>query len=34
MTEAAGGMIDWAKLQPNVKAVIASTDKTNWMIFL
>lgn len=29
MTEAVGGMIEWAKQQPNVKAITASTDKTN-----
>lgn len=29
MTEAVGGMIEWAKQQPHVKAIIASTDKTN-----
>ncbi len=29
MTEAVGGMIEWAKQQPEVKAIIASTDKTN-----
>lgn len=29
MTEAVGGMIEWAKQQPDVKAIIASTDKTN-----
>jgi RimJ/RimL family protein N-acetyltransferase/ubiquinone/menaquinone biosynthesis C-methylase UbiE len=29
MTEIVRGMIDWAKLQPGVKAIIASTDKTN-----
>lgn len=29
MTEAVGGMIEWAKQQPDVKAITASTDKTN-----
>lgn len=29
MTEAVAGMIDWAKQQPEVKAIAASTDKTN-----
>lgn len=29
MTEAVGGMINWAKQQPDVKAVTASTDKTD-----
>ena len=29
MTEAVVGMIKWAKQQPEVKAIIASTDKTN-----
>jgi len=29
MTEALKGMLSWAKKQPNVKSVIASTDKTN-----
>jgi len=29
MTEAVAGMIEWAKQQPEVKAIIASTDKTN-----
>jgi [ribosomal protein S5]-alanine N-acetyltransferase len=29
MTEAAGGMIGWAKEQSGVKAIIASTDKSN-----
>lgn len=29
MTEAVGGMIEWAKQQPDAKAIIASTDKTN-----
>ncbi len=29
MTEAVGGIIDWAKTQADVKAIIASTDKTN-----
>lgn len=29
MVEAVGGMIGWAKTQPQVNAIIASTDKTN-----
>jgi [ribosomal protein S5]-alanine N-acetyltransferase len=29
MTEIVGGIIEWAKTQPVVKAIIASTDKTN-----
>ena len=29
MTEAVGGMIGWAKEQSGVKAIIASTDKSN-----
>ncbi|UQD57473.1 GNAT family N-acetyltransferase [Flavobacterium sp. K5-23] len=29
MTEIVGGMIRWAKTQPQVKSVIASTEKTN-----
>ncbi len=29
MTEAVGGMIEWAKQQPRVKAITASTDQTN-----
>lgn len=29
MTEAVVGMIKWAKQQPDVKAITASTDKTN-----
>lgn len=29
MTEAVGGMIDWAKQQSGVNAIIASTSKTN-----
>jgi [ribosomal protein S5]-alanine N-acetyltransferase len=29
MTEIVGGMIKWAKTQPPVQAIIASTDKTN-----
>jgi RimJ/RimL family protein N-acetyltransferase len=29
MTEMVGGMLGWAKMQPNVKSVIATTDKTN-----
>lgn len=29
MTEAVGGMIRWALEQPEIKAIVASTDKTN-----
>lgn len=29
MTEIVKGIIDWAKSQPKVKSIIASTDKTN-----
>lgn len=29
MTEAVGGMVDWAKNQPGIKTVIAGTDKEN-----
>jgi len=29
MTEAVGGMIQWAKEQPEIKAILAATDKTN-----
>ncbi|WP_347049134.1 GNAT family N-acetyltransferase [Flavobacterium olei] len=29
MTEAVGGIIDWAGKQPNIKTIVASTDKTN-----
>ena len=29
MTEAVGGMINWAKTQPKVVSIIASTDKDN-----
>lgn len=29
MKEAVSGMIEWAKKEPNVKCMIASTDKTN-----
>lgn len=29
MTEMVAGILDWAKKQPKVKSVIASTDKTN-----
>jgi ribosomal-protein-alanine N-acetyltransferase len=29
MTEAVGGMIEWAKTRPAIKAIIASTDLTN-----
>lgn len=33
MTEIVGGIIEWTKTQPNVKAIIASTDKTNTASF-
>jgi [ribosomal protein S5]-alanine N-acetyltransferase len=33
MTEIVSGMIGWAKKQPNVKSIIASTDKTNTASF-
>ncbi len=29
MTEAVGGIIEWAKQQPAVKTIVAGTDKTN-----
>lgn len=29
MTEAVGGIIQWARLQPAVKTIVAGTDKTN-----
>jgi RimJ/RimL family protein N-acetyltransferase len=29
MTEAVGGMIQWAKTQPGVRTILADTDKTN-----
>ena len=29
MTEAVGGMIKWAEKQPNIRSIIASTDKSN-----
>jgi RimJ/RimL family protein N-acetyltransferase len=29
MTEAVYGMIQWAKKQPEIKAIIASTNKSN-----
>ena len=29
MTEMVGGIIEWARSQPIVKSIIASTDKTN-----
>ncbi len=35
MTEAVGGMIGWAQMQSAVRAIVASTDKTNmasWMV--
>ena len=33
MTEIVGGIIEWTKTQPFVKAIIASTDKTNTASF-
>jgi RimJ/RimL family protein N-acetyltransferase len=33
MTEMVSGMIEWAKTQPNVKALVASTEKTNTASF-
>lgn len=33
MTELVGGMIAWAHTQPAVKAIVASTDKTNTASF-
>ena len=33
MTEIVSGIIEWAKTQPKVKSVIASTDKTNTASF-
>lgn len=33
MTEVVSGMIEWAKTQPEVKAIIASTNKTNTASF-
>jgi [ribosomal protein S5]-alanine N-acetyltransferase len=33
MTEIVGGIIEWAKMQPNVKSIIASTDKSNTASF-
>lgn len=33
MTEIVGGMVAWARMQPGVKAIIASTDKTNLASF-
>jgi RimJ/RimL family protein N-acetyltransferase len=29
MTEAVGGMIGWAKKQPHIRSIIASTEKNN-----
>ncbi len=29
MTEAVSGLIEWAKTQPEIKSIVASTDKTN-----
>jgi len=33
MTELVSGIIEWAKAQPEVKSIIASTDKTNHASF-
>ncbi len=33
MTEGVSGIIEWAKTQPEIKAIIASTDKTNTASF-
>ena len=33
MTEIVGGIIEWTKMQPIVKAITASTDKTNTASF-
>lgn len=33
MTEAVKGMIEWARNQPNVNAIIASTEKNNTASF-
>jgi len=33
MTEAVSGMIKWAKNQPDVKAIVADTEKTNTASF-
>jgi RimJ/RimL family protein N-acetyltransferase len=33
MTEMVGGMIEWAKAQKTVKAIVATTDKTNTASF-
>jgi len=33
MTEVVGGMIEWAKTQPKIKVIVASTDKTNTASF-
>ena len=30
MTEAVAGIIKWAEKQPNIKSIIASTEKTNF----
>lgn len=29
MTEAVGGMIEWGKTQPNIRTIIAGTEKNN-----
>ena len=33
MTEVVGGLIEWAKTQPEIKAIVASTEKTNTASF-
>lgn len=33
MTEVVSGIIEWTKTQPEIKAIIASTDKTNTASF-
>ncbi len=33
MTEVVSGIIEWAKTQPEIKAIVASTDKTNTASF-
>jgi len=33
MTEMVGGIIEWAKTQPFVKSIVASTNKTNTASF-
>jgi len=33
MTEVVSGIIEWAKIQPEIKAIIASTDQMNTASF-